>query len=125
MTPQIISGYEYTFHHWTHLNPMGGQLGDNWYEPEWRIMVQAEYDYHRYVAYFTGGPYSAQVVSPNGWEIWHVGEQRDIVWNVSIGADSTTIVYIYLDRNGGNDGYPEYLGSREAKWGNSFQVTLA
>jgi len=71
--------------------------------------VPAEFDFHRYVAYFTGGPYSAQVVSPNGWEIWHVGEQRDIVWNVSIGADSTTMVYIYLDRNGGNDGYPEQL----------------
>ena len=125
ITPQLISGYEYTFHHWTHLNPMGGQIGDDWYEPEWPIMVSAEYDYHRYVAYFTGGPYTAQVVSPDGYENWNVGEQRDIVWDVSIGADSTTTVYIYLDRNGGNDGYPEYLGSWEAKWGNSFTWTVA
>ncbi|MCK4404453.1 MAG: N-acetylmuramoyl-L-alanine amidase [candidate division Zixibacteria bacterium] len=109
MTPQIISGYEYTFHHWTHLNPMGGQLGDNWYEPEWRIMVQAEYDYHRYVAYFTGGPYSAQVDTPNGGQNWCVGEQRTIAWTVSPGADSTTYVDVFLDRNGGNDGYPERI----------------
>ncbi len=109
INPQIINGYEYTFHHWTHLNRMGDQIGDDWYVPEWLISVPAELDYHRYVAYFTGGPYSAEVVSPNGWEIWHVGEQRTITWNVSPGADSTTYVDIFLDRNGGNNGYPEQL----------------
>jgi hypothetical protein len=109
ITPQTINGYEYTFHHWTHLGPMGDQIGDNCYLTEWRISVPAEFDYHRFVAYFTGGPYSAQVVSPNGWEIWHAGEQRDIVWNASMGADSTTYVDVRLDRNGGNDGYPELI----------------
>ncbi len=59
ITPQNIYGYEYTFHHWTHLNPMGVPIGDNWYNPDWLISVPAENDYHLYVAYFTGGPYSA------------------------------------------------------------------
>ncbi len=123
ITPQWLGGHERTFHHWAHLNELGWEV-ETHYEPHWEFVVPFfEEDYHRYVAYFTGG-YSAQVVSPDGYEIWHVGEQRDIVWNVSIGADSTTTVYIYLDRNGGNDGYPEYLGSREAKWGNSFSWTV-
>jgi N-acetylmuramoyl-L-alanine amidase len=109
ITPQIINGHEYAFHHWTHLDPWGGQIGDDMYQPIWPIIVWAEWDYHRYVAYFTGGPYSAQVVSPNGWETWYVAEQEIITWNVSPGADSTTYVDIFLDRNGGNDGYPEKL----------------
>jgi hypothetical protein len=58
---------------------------------------------------FSGGPYSAQVVSPYGGENWHPGEQRDISWNASIGADSTTLINVFLDRNGGNGGYPEKI----------------
>jgi len=111
ITPQIINGNEYTFHHWAHLSPTGEQIGENWLDPVWPITVWQEWDYHRYVAYFSGGPYTAQVVSPNGWEIWHVGEQRWILWNVSIGADSTSLVDVFLDRNGGNTGYPEQLAS--------------
>ncbi len=122
ITPQWIDGYQRTFHHWAHLNFLDEPVEIS-YDPFWIISVQLFEDYHKYVAYFSGG-YSAQVVSPDGWEIWHVGEQRNITWNVSIGADSTTIVYIYLDRNGGNDGYPEYLGARVAKWGNSFSWTV-
>jgi hypothetical protein len=93
------------------LSPTGEQIGENWLDPVWPITVWQEWDYHRYVAYFTGGPYSAQVVSPNGGEIWHVGEQRWILWNVSIGADSTSAVDVFLDRNGGNTGYPEQLAN--------------
>jgi len=93
-TPQVIGGYERSFHHWAHLDHLGYEVEIH-YDPHWEFQVPwPEEDYHRFVAYFSGGPYSAQVVSPNGWEIWHVGEQRDIVWNVSIGADSTIIVYI-------------------------------
>jgi hypothetical protein len=109
ITPQNIYGHEYTFHHWTHLNPMGVPIGDNWYDPVWFITVPAENDYHLYVAYFTGGPYSAHVNTPNGGQNWHPGEQRFVEWNVSPGADSTTLVSVYLDRNGGNDGYPELI----------------
>jgi N-acetylmuramoyl-L-alanine amidase len=109
ITPQAIGIYEYVFHHWTHLNTWGGQVGEDWYDPEWLITVPAEFEYHRYVAYFTGGPYSAQVVSPDGNQIWQAGEERIIEWNVSPGADSTTWVDVFIDRNGGNDGYPERI----------------
>jgi len=125
ITPQEINGYEYAFHHWIHFLPTG-EPWTTYYEPLWGISVPPEFDYHRYVAYFTGGPYSAQVVSPDGYEIWHVGEERDIVWDVSIGADSTTLVNIFLDRDGGNGGYPEHLLTDwPAKWGNSFTWTVA
>lgn len=123
ITPQYINGYWYTFHHWTHFLPTG-QPWETYDFHLWWILVPSEFDYHRYVAFFTGGPYSAQVVSPNGSEIWHTGEQRNITWNVSLGADSTTLVYIYLDRNGGSSGYPEYLGARYANSGNSFTWTV-
>jgi N-acetylmuramoyl-L-alanine amidase len=123
ITPQWMGGYQRTFHHWAHINHWGNP-DDYCYEPLWKFEVAwPEYDYHNYVAYFTGG-YSAQVVSPNGWEIWHVGEQRNIVGNVSVGADSSTTVYVYLDRNGGNDGYPECLGAYQSKWGNYLAWTV-
>jgi N-acetylmuramoyl-L-alanine amidase len=109
ITPQQIGSYWYTFHHWAHLTSWGDQI-ETYDNADWHMMVPGDLDdYHRYVAYFTGGPYSAQVVSPNGWEIWHVGEERIITWSVSPGADSTTYVDVFLDRNGGNSGYPEKL----------------
>jgi hypothetical protein len=126
ITPQIINGNEYTFHHWTHLGPTGAQMGEDWYLPEWPITVSAEFDYHRYIAYFSGGPYSAQVDTPNGWEIWRVDEQRTIAWDVSPGADSTTFVDVFLDRNGGNSGYPEKLADSipgAYYWGWTWTVT--
>ncbi len=75
------------------------------------------------MAYYTGG-YSAQVSVPNGRENWHPDEHRDIVWNVSIGADSSTTIYVYLDRNGGNGGYPECLGFWQAKYTNHYTWTV-
>ncbi|MGB3093708.1 MAG: dockerin type I domain-containing protein, partial [Candidatus Zixiibacteriota bacterium] len=109
ITPQNISGHECVFHHWSHFDPYGSMITEDWYDPEWPISVTAEFDYHRYIAYFSGGPYSAQVVSPDGNQIWHVGEERTIEWDVSPGADSSTRVDVFLDRNGGNDGYPEQI----------------
>jgi len=109
ITPQNIQGHECTFHHWSHFDPYGSMITEDWYDPEWAISVTAEFDYHRYVAYFTGGPYSAQVVTPDGNQIWQAGEERMIEWDVSPGADSSTRVDVFLDRNGGNDGYPERL----------------
>lgn len=103
ITPQNISGHECVFHHWSHFDPSGSMITEDWYDPEWPISVTAEFDYHRYVAYFTGGPYSAAVVSPDGYEIWNIGEHRYIHWNVSRGADSSSKVDIYLSRDGGSN----------------------
>lgn len=58
---------------------------------------------HTIVAYWTGGPYSAQLYSPNGGQQWHTCEQKNITWNASVGADSTTRMNVYLSRNGGSD----------------------
>jgi N-acetylmuramoyl-L-alanine amidase len=124
ITPQWIGGYQRTFHHWVHLNHWGTP-DDYCYEPLWKLWVAwPEYDYHNYVAYFSGGPYSVQVVSPNGWGTWYVADQETIEWNASIGADSTSYIDIYLDRNSGNNGYPEHLESRPATWGNFFPWTV-
>ncbi|MGB8657430.1 MAG: N-acetylmuramoyl-L-alanine amidase [Candidatus Zixiibacteriota bacterium] len=123
ISPQWIGGYQRTFHHWAHLGEFGDPIEIS-YDPLWEFEVPYwEQSVHRYVAYFSGG-YSAQVVSPNGSENWHPGEQRDIVWNVSIGADSSTTVDMYLDRNSGNSGYPEHIGSYPAKWGNHYTWTV-
>ena len=112
VTPQYINGHWRTFHHSAHLLPSQEPWEDPseiHYEPLWEIMVPSEFDYHRYVAYFSGGPYSAQVDTPNGYQNWNVGEQRNIVWDVSIGADSTSLVDVFIDREGGTGGYTEQL----------------
>jgi hypothetical protein len=125
ITPQVIGGHERAFNHWAHLDDFGSEI-ETHYDPHWQFEVPYfERDYHRYVAYFSGGPYSAQVDSPNGYENWRVGEQRNIVWDASVGADSTTLINVFLDRDGGNGGYPEHLVTdRPVGWGNHFTWTV-
>jgi hypothetical protein len=124
ITPQWMGGYQRTFHHWVHLDHWGNP-DDYCYEPLWKLWVDwPEYDYHNYVAYFSGGPYSAEVVSPDGWETWNVAQQETIRWNASMGADSTSYIDIYLDRNSGNGGYPQHIASQSATWGNFFPWTV-
>jgi N-acetylmuramoyl-L-alanine amidase len=94
ITPQYIGDYWYTFHHWVHL--WQGEPDERWNLPNWTITVPSEFDYHNYVAYFTGGPYSNELYSPNGGEVWHTCEQRSITWNASVGVDSTTRMNVYL-----------------------------
>jgi N-acetylmuramoyl-L-alanine amidase len=123
ITPQWLNGYQCNFHHWAHVDETGYPI-ETYYSPLWKFEVPYfENSVHRYIAYYTGG-YSAQVVTPNGCENWHPGEHRDIVWNVSIGADSSSNVYVYLDRNNGNDGYPELLGWWQAKYTNHYTWTV-
>jgi len=65
---------------------------------------------HTIVGYYSGGPYSASLSSPNGGESWLMDSEELISWeNVSAGADSTTLIDIYIDRNSGNDGYTELI----------------
>src|SRR5690606_38194500 len=51
------NGYWYDFHHWSHLTPSGAYIDDDHFFPFWAIFVPAEWEYHIYRAYFTGGPY--------------------------------------------------------------------
>jgi hypothetical protein len=100
ITPQQFGDYWYTFHHWAHL--WEGEPDQTWYNPLWTIMVPAEFDYHNYVAYLTGGPYSVDVVWPYNGCSWEVGKTETIGWNVSVGTDSSSLIDIFLSRNGGS-----------------------
>lgn len=101
------AGHTYTFNHWNHE---WGEVPHDpyqcWREPyydtTWYICMPYEHN-HNYYAYMTGGPFSVNVIWPNGWEIWHIGEQRYIHWSASPGADSSSKVDIYLSRDGGSN----------------------
>ncbi|MGB2989286.1 MAG: dockerin type I repeat-containing protein, partial [Candidatus Zixiibacteriota bacterium] len=99
-------GHTYTFNHWNHDWVLPHDPDYCWWEPHydtiWYISVPPEND-HNYYVYMSGGPYSAAVVSPDGSEIWNIGEHRYIHWNVSRGADSSSKVDIYLSRDGGSN----------------------
>jgi len=127
ITPQKINNYWYTFHHWTHCLP-SGELWDDYYGPSWSILVPAEFDYHRYTAYFTGGPYSVSLEFPNSGQ-FTVGDSTEIFWYspmaTSKGVDSTAVIDAYLDRHCGRTGYPEkILSNIPVKfWGSWWKVT--
>jgi N-acetylmuramoyl-L-alanine amidase len=99
-----VGEYTYTFNHWNH----DWIIPHNPYECWWDVSydtalylgVPPEHN-HNYYAYMSGGPYSTTVISPNGYEIWHIGEQRYIHWNATPGADSSSKVDIYISRDGG------------------------
>jgi N-acetylmuramoyl-L-alanine amidase len=100
------SGHKYYFNHWNHffgdwVDPRLFCWHEPYYYPTWSIYVPAELEEHNYHAYMTGGPYSATVTSPNGWEIWHIGEERLISFISPGGADSSSWLGFYLSRDGG------------------------
>ncbi len=69
---------------------------------------------HTFVAYYTGGPYSADLFMPDGGEEWPIGDEQPIMWSffgseTSVGVDSSTLIDVYLDRHGGAGGYQELL----------------
>ncbi len=104
-----LNGYWYYFHHWSHLRSDGTYLGPDYFENAWPITVPPENDSHIYRAYFTGGPYWADV-----WYLpWPLryssGDTVQFMWLGDWGADSSTMVSLYLDRHNGRDGYPEAL----------------
>jgi N-acetylmuramoyl-L-alanine amidase len=105
-----VAGHTYTFNHWNHeWGEVPHDPNNCWHETDydttWYISVPSEHD-HNYYAYMTGGPFSVTVISPNGWEIWHVGEQRYIHWSATPGADSSNKVDIHLSRDGGSNWTP-------------------
>lgn len=56
-----LGGYWYYFHHWSHLSSDGTYLGPSHFDNDWNITVPAESNLHIYRAYFSGGPYWAEV----------------------------------------------------------------
>lgn len=104
VSPQMIGGSFVTFHHLEEL-----ETGYYSTVPVLDYTVP-NFPTHTIVGYYTGGPYSVSLSSPNGGESWATGSQQTIAWGtVSAGADSTTLIDIHIDRNTGNDGYTELI----------------
>jgi hypothetical protein len=99
-------GWQYEFSHWS--QELLGQGVDPWscwinphFDTVWTFVVpQGENSYY---AYMKGGPYRDSVYSPNGGEVWAVGEVHPIRWFAFEGADSTTLIDIFLSTDGGSN----------------------
>jgi hypothetical protein len=106
---QYLDGYYCVPHHWLEV-----ETGYIALDPIWIISVPPGESTHTYIAYYTGGPYEANLYMPDGGEEWIVGDADPIIWaglglGTSLGVDSTTLIDVFLDRNSGNGGYPEIL----------------
>ncbi len=106
---QYLGEYYCVPHHWLEV-----ETGYTSPDPIWIISVPPGESTHTYIAYYTGGPYEANLFMPDGGEEWLVGDEGAIIWAgfgpvTSPGVDSTTLIDVFLDRNGGQDGYGEIL----------------
>ncbi|MDP3024970.1 MAG: N-acetylmuramoyl-L-alanine amidase [candidate division Zixibacteria bacterium] len=106
---QYLGGYYCEPHHWLEV-----ETGYTYPSPLWIIVVPAGEATHTYIAYYKGGPYYANLFTPDGGDLWIVGDTGVIIWNAlwsqtSIGVDTITLIDVFLDRNSGNGGYPERL----------------
>ena len=104
-------GYQYTFDHWAHYTaPPFSVPWETWSSPNIDIVVQAEFGYHIYRAYFSGGPYHCGIYEPNLWgEAYRIGDTLQVGYTCSSGIESTSLVDVYLDRHSGHGGYTEML----------------
>jgi N-acetylmuramoyl-L-alanine amidase len=101
-----VGAYVYEFSHW-HQDLLGQGVDPEFcwinthFDTIWTITVpQGE---NSYFAFMKGGPYRDSVYSPNGGEVWTVGETRPVMyWTPFEGADSTTQVDLFLSTNGGS-----------------------
>ena len=102
--------HTYTFHHWAHWEP-GEAFPTATYEyTDWDITVPFEEGYHIYRAYFTGGPYWADI-NYLPWPLsYKIGDTLPIYWQCRVGVDSTSEVDVYLDRHNGDTDFPENIG---------------
>ncbi len=102
---QYLGGYYCVPHHWLEV-----ETGYTMPYPIWGISVPPGESTHTYIAYYTGGPYEANLYWPDGGEEWLVGDSGLILWwKTDSGLDTTTLIDIFLDRNGGQGGYGEIL----------------
>jgi hypothetical protein len=117
-------GHHYTFDHWTHLDPLTLQPIDQYFFPTWDITIPWEEGYHIYRAYFTGGPYDAELLYLPMPLMYEIGFTLPIYWTCDAGVDSSSLVSIYLDRHGGAAGYPELL-AEDIPFDDSFEWTVS
>jgi len=111
------------WHDWT--DKRDTTLNWFWYEHDIRVTTPTtQHDFHPYLAFYTGGPYTASIFPPAD-TVW-VGDTVDIPWTASSGADSTSAVTIDLDRNGGAEGYNQRVFGRDyfdRYWGHDWVVS--
>jgi N-acetylmuramoyl-L-alanine amidase len=101
---QYIGGVIDTFHHCRELET--GIYSTN---PGLSYTVP-QCSTHTIIGYYRGGPYEANLFMPDGGEEWLVGDSGLILWwQTDSGLDTTTLIDIFLDRNGGQGGYGEIL----------------
>jgi N-acetylmuramoyl-L-alanine amidase len=119
---QYLGGYYCVPHHWLEV-----ETGYTMPYPIWGISVPPGESIHTYIAYYTGGPYYAELTLPVGGEEWLVGNSEFIYWPfTSLGVDFSTLVDVFLDRNSGQGGYRETLFTgipRKEYAGASWEVT--
>lgn len=77
------------------------------YENTYNVMVGWEYTYHLYKAFYRGGPYPLSIYPPS--DTVYVGDTLDVPYTFGVGADSTTVLTVRLDRQDGESGYPEVI----------------
>lgn len=117
LTPQYLGGVKDTFHHLREL-----ETGIYSTVPSLTYQVP-QCSTHTIIGYYKGGPYSANIYMPDGGEEWVIGDSGMVIWGLgypgtSPGLDATTLIDGYLDRNSGNDGYPETLFTDIPRLGN-------
>jgi len=126
VTQWFPDGYQGSFFRWVSVAdyqyPRDSIRNTVWYNSWFPITVGGEWIYHIWVAFFSGGPYNASVASPYDTVyvtdtvpfVWRptatVSSARDTInWHADVGADSTSVIRISLDRNGGSGGYAETI----------------
>ncbi|MFH0931472.1 MAG: dockerin type I repeat-containing protein, partial [Candidatus Zixiibacteriota bacterium] len=118
---QYIGGVIDTFHHCRELET--GIYSTN----STLFYTVPQCSTHTIIGYYRGGPYYANLSLPVGGEEWLVGNSEFIYWPFTcLGVDYTTLVDVFLDRNGGNGGFPETLFTgipRKEYAGASWEVT--
>jgi|GEM_PF-5886752 len=110
----IIGNYEFTFHHWGHLWD-GSEQEDPHENYLWVVDVTDFEGLHEYVAYYTGGDYSVRFINPSSGPtgIYEVEQQVPIEFEVSPGADQSTHIELYFNRNADQGGQWEYIATYE------------
>jgi hypothetical protein len=105
LSGEYFDGYLCTFHHWKKY-----ETGEIWPNRLLYVTIPPGESTHTYIAYFKGGPYEANLFMPDGGEEWLVGDFGLIYWYLTdYGVDSTTLIDVFLDRNSGQNGYPEVI----------------
>ena len=110
-----FSGHDYAFHHWAHLSCDDCFIDSFHVSRYYDVTVPYEFEEHIYRAYFTGGPYYADVEAVPDPFRYASGDTVQFMWYTTAGVDSTALVSLYLDRQNGAQGYPELL-AEDVPW---------